>query len=175
MVNLPNFHGLTDLHIPKFGQLKKTPADPDVLTLIDCTVRLPVLAFALKPGILATFFKEVPESAVQVPEGLLQGDGIHLPEEGMLLLLFQPCQHCGGLDIVHLLPGSVSVPAHSKPFVVDEAAAPQGAVDQNFLLFVGIGTKFNAFVHKITYGLVFWLSTYRWIVSVLTLPAVLTK
>ena len=40
---------------------------------------------------------------------------------------------------------------------------------------MGICPKLNPFLHTLTYGLVFWLSTYPLMVSELTLPAVLTK
>lgn len=86
MVNMTDFHGLTDLYISEFRKFDIPTSDPDIVALIHSPVGLMLIMFTLKPWMCCMFGKEVFETTVQVTKGLLQGNGIYFFQEGMSAL-----------------------------------------------------------------------------------------
>ena len=114
-----------------------------------------IIALALELRMSCKPLEEVLESAIQVPERLLERDGIDILQISEVILLFKVCKHAGSLIIADLLSGRKSVITHGKTFVVDESAAPECLNYQALLLFVGICPESYALLHAVTYGLVF--------------------
>lgn len=67
IVNMSYCHGLFDFHISKFWQFDVSASNADIVSLVECSVRLMIVMFAFESRMLCTLLKEVNETAVQIP------------------------------------------------------------------------------------------------------------
>lgn len=88
-----------------------------------------IIVLALELRMSCALFKEVFKAAVQIPQGLLERYGVHIPEKPKVRLPFQVCQHGRCLHIADLLTGCKTILPHGKPFIVDEPAAANCLID----------------------------------------------
>ena len=91
-----------------------------------------MVMFALETrisGLLALLHspEEMPVGIVQIPEGGLQGRGIHFPEPDHFFLLFQPSHILGASNIVQRFACPfVGIFSERKIVIEHKSAAPEG-------------------------------------------------
>ena len=120
--------------------------------------------FAFKDWIGSSFLKEIHKSPVKIPQRLLQCNRICFFQKSKLFPLFQVRQHGRRLAVANFFSFFIAFLTHGKSPVVDEPAASQRLLNEDFLFFIRIDPEFYPFLHDsiLSFGLrgVFWFPIY---------------
>ena len=134
------------LHFTQFREPDRLRSQADIPVHKDRAVGLPAAFTAFEPRI-SRFLprEEVPESIIQMPQALLQGDAVRFFQEG--LFLFQLCQVFRAV-IVRQGPAGlfVTLSFHSKVSVVDQPDTAEGFFDEFPLRLVRVYAEFKGSV-----------------------------
>ena len=155
VIDFSHFHRLTHFNVSEFRKFDISSYNTNIVFLIHRSVGLKPVMFAFKSWIGSSFLKEIYKSPVKIPQRLLQCNGICFFQKGKLFPLFQFRQHGRSLAVADFFSFFIAFLTHGKSPVVDEPAASQRLLNEDFLFFIRIDPEFNPFLHDsiLSFGL----------------------